>query len=66
MEAIGHITTSTHAMRLRIRMPVFAGMSAWSGNGDPTAFGGSGPSRGIAGAGEQAWAFLVFATGGDG
>jgi hypothetical protein len=66
MEAIVHNTTSAYATRLRLRVPCFAGMPAWSGNGNPTvAFGSSMPSHGIADAGEQAWASLVFATGGD-
>jgi hypothetical protein len=65
MVAIDQNTTSASATRLRIRVPAFAGMQAWSGSGDPTfAFGTSTPSRGIAGTGEQAWASLVFATGG--
>ncbi len=59
-------TTSAHATRLRIRMPAFAGMPAWSGNGNPTvAVGSSMPSHGIAGAGEQGVGIRVFATGGD-
>jgi hypothetical protein len=66
MEAIGHNTTSAYATRLRIRLPAFAGMPAWSGNGNPcVAVGSSGPARGIAGAGEQGVGIRVFATGGD-
>jgi hypothetical protein len=65
MVAIGQNTTSASATRLRIRMPAFAGMRAWSGSGNPTvAVGTNVLSRRIAGAGEQAWASLVFATGG--
>jgi hypothetical protein len=65
MEAISHNTTTAHAMRLRIRVPVFADAKA-SGNGDRTvAVGGNLPSRGIAGAGEQGVGIRVFATGGD-
>jgi hypothetical protein len=41
-------------------------MPAWSGNGDSIVVdGGSMPSRGIAGAGEQGVGIRVFATGGD-
>jgi hypothetical protein len=65
MEAIGHDITSAHAMRLRIRVPVFADANA-SGNGDHTvAVGSNLPSRGVAGAGEQGVGIRVFATGGD-
>ena len=66
MEAIGQNTTSAYATRLRLRVPRFAGMPAWSGNGNPTvAVGSSAPSRGIADAGEQGVGIRVFATGGD-
>ena len=66
MEAIVHNTTSAYATRLRLRVPRFAGMPAWSGNGNPTVpVGSCGPSRGIADAGEQGVGIRVFATGGD-
>ena len=66
MEANSQTTTSAYATRLRIRMAVFAGMPAWSGNGNPTvAFGSNLLSRGIVGAGEQGVGIRVFATGGD-
>ena len=65
MEAIGHNTTSACAMRLRVRVPVFAGAAA-SGNGDHTVPAGSDVrSRAIADAGEQGVGIWVFATGGD-
>jgi len=52
MDATSQTTTSAHATRLRLRVPRFAGMPAWSGNGDSIVVdGGSMPSRGIAGAG---------------
>ena len=66
MDATSQATTSAHATRLRFRVPRFAGMPAWSGNGNPTVVDGSSmPSRGIAGAGEQGVGIRVFATGGD-
>ena len=66
MEAIVHNSTSAYATRLRLRVPRFAGMPAWSGNGNPcVAVGTSVPSRGIGGAGEQGVGIRVFATGGD-
>lgn len=66
MEAIGQNTTSAYATRLRVRVPVFAGATAWSGNGNhPVVVGGNVLPRGIAGAGEQGVGIRVFATGGD-
>lgn len=66
MEATSQTTTSAYATRLRLRVPRFAGMPAWSGNGNPIdAIGSSMPSRGIADAGEQGVGIRVFATGGD-
>jgi hypothetical protein len=66
MEATSQTTTSAYATRLRLRVPRFSGAPAWSGNGNPTVpVGSSGPSRGIAGAGEQGVGIRVFATGGD-
>ena len=66
MDATSQTTTSAHATRLRLRVPRFAGMPAWSGNGNPTVVDGSSmPSRGIAGACEQGVGIRVFATGGD-
>jgi hypothetical protein len=66
MDATSQTTTSAHATRLRLGVPRFAGMPAWSGNGDSIVVdGGSMPSRGIAGAGEQGVGIRVFATGGD-
>jgi len=65
MDAASQTTTSARATRLRLRMPRFAGMPAWSGNGNPTvAVGGSMPPRGIADAGEQGVGIRVFAPGG--